>query len=103
MRMSRYTARHGHNLRHGLDLFRNRKTFWQMMREVLRGSYRMSFVTTAVALLAIAYILFPFDLIPDVIPFLGWADDGLILYLTLKRLSKETQRYNRFKAMGRKG
>jgi len=74
-----------------------------MLREVLHGSYRMSFLTTAVVLLGLAYIIFPFDLVPDFIPVLGWLDDGLVLYLLLRRFTKETQRYNRFKAMERKG
>jgi len=73
-----------------------------MIREVLKGSYRMSFVTTIVVLFSIVYIIFPFDLIPDYIPVLGWIDDGLIFYLMLRTLVKETQRYNRFKASSRR-
>ena len=90
------------NLRHGWHLFRNRKTLWQMMREVLKGSYRMSFVTTIVVLFSIAYIIFPFDLIPDYIPVIGWIDDGLVFYLMLRTLVRETQRYNRHKASSRR-
>ena len=62
----------------------------------------MSFLTMAIVILALVYIVFPFDLIPDYIPVLGWIDDGVVLYLTLKRLVRETQRYNRFKALERK-
>lgn len=62
----------------------------------------MSLTTTLIVLFSIAYIAFPFDLVPDFIPFLGWVDDGLVLYLLLKRLSFETQRYSRRKAMERK-
>ena len=102
--MSRFTSvRPVQNVRNGLHLFRNRKTMWQMLRETLSGNYKMSFLTIGILLAALAYIVFPFDLIPDFIPVLGWIDDGLVLYLTLKRLVKETQRYSRFKAMERKG
>src|ERR1035437_157101 len=102
--MSKFTsARPVQNIRHGLHLFRNRRTLWQMIREVLSGRYRMSWLTTLIALFSIAYIIYPFDLIPDYIPVLGWIDDGLVLYLLLWRLVKETHRYNRFKAMERKG
>lgn len=75
---------------------------WQMLREVLNGSYKMSFLTMAIVMLSVVYILFPFDFIPDFIPVLGWADDGAVMYLLLKRLVKETQRFNRSKAMERK-
>ena len=73
-----------------------------MLRDALHGHYRLSFLTTALAIFTIAYVIFPFDLIPDHIPVLGWIDDGVLVYLLLLRLGKETQRYIRFKAMERK-
>ena len=73
-----------------------------MVREALAGRYKMSFLTVFVSVFAIAYIIFPFDLIPDYIPVIGWIDDALVFYLLLRRLTTETQRYNRFKAMERK-
>jgi uncharacterized membrane protein YkvA (DUF1232 family) len=88
--------------RHGLQLFSNRKTLWQMLRSVFNGSYRMSFLTTAIVVAALIYIISPVDIVPDFIVFLGWIDDGVILYLLLKRLNTETQRYIRFKVMERK-
>lgn len=101
--MSKLTsARPAQTIRHGWHLFRNRRTMWQMMREALKGHYRMSLFTTLVLLFAIAYVIFPFDLIPDYIPVVGWIDDGVVVYLLLKQLGKETQRYNRFKAKERR-
>jgi len=101
--MAKFTqVRQADTLRHGWHLLRNRKTLWQMLREVVSGHYRMSWLTNLIAIFAVAYIIFPFDLIPDYIPVLGWIDDALVLYLLLLRLVKETQRYNRFKAMERK-
>jgi len=73
-----------------------------MIRETLKGAYKMSFHTIAVTVLALGYIIFPSDLIPDFIPVVGWIDDGLVFYLLLRRLVNETQRYSRFKAMERK-
>ena len=73
-----------------------------MLREAFSGRYKMSFFTTIAIVLTIAYVIFPFDLIPDYVPVLGWIDDGLIVYLLLKRLSFETHRYNRHKAMARR-
>ena len=35
------------------------------------------------ALLAITYIVLPADVLPDVLPFLGWLDDGLIKILLI--------------------
>ncbi len=90
------------NARHSWHLLKNRRTLWQMIREVAKGNYRMSLLTTLIIIVSLAYIIFPFDLIPDYIPVLGWIDDGLVFYLLLKRLVYETQRYNRFKAMERK-
>lgn len=90
------------NVKHGWHLLRNRKTLWQMIRETLRGTYKMSVLTIGATLLALAYVIFPFDIIPDFIPVVGWMDDGFVIYLLLRRLVKETQRYSRFKAMERK-
>lgn len=74
-----------------------------MIRDVLNGRYKMSLFTTAVVVVSILYIVFPFDLVPDYIPVLGWIDDGVLLFFLLKRLQKETMRYIRFKAMERRG
>ncbi len=88
--------------RHGLQLFSNRRTLWQMLRSVINGSYRMSFITTAVVIAALIYIISPIDIVPDFILFFGWIDDGVIFYLLLRRLNTETQRFIRSKVMDRK-
>ena len=101
--MSKFTsARSVQGVQHGWHLFKNRRTLWQMIRETLRGEYKMSFLTILICILAIAYVIFPFDLIPDYIPVVGWIDDGIVIFLLLKRLQKETQRFIRFKASQRR-
>lgn len=42
-------------------------------------------VTARLAIvLALLYVLSPIDLVPDVIPVLGWIDDGVIAWLLLQ-------------------
>lgn len=89
-------------VRAAYSLFQGRRTLMQMLREVWSGRYRMSGFTTIVCVLAIAYILFPLDLMHDYVPFIGWIDDGFVFFLLVKRLKAETRRFNRFKAMERK-
>ncbi len=80
-------------------LYQSRRTLLQMIRD---RRYRMSTTTLIILVVSIVYILFPFDLLHDYIPILGWIDDGFVLLLLLKRLKSEVQRYNRFKAMERR-
>lgn len=89
--------------RSAMHLFRERKTMWRMIREVFNGHYRMSILTNLVFALGVLYVFFPFDIITDFIPFLGWIDDAGVAMLIIKRLQKETQRYIRFKVMERRG
>lgn len=37
-------------------------------------------------ILALTYVIFPFDLLPDVIPVLGWADDGAALVIAARAM-----------------
>ena len=42
--------------------------------------------------LCVLYILSPIDVIPDFIPFVGWADDlGVIAYLASNLMSKKDE------------
>lgn len=44
---------------------------------------RATLVARGIALLALVYIVWPFDVIPDVIPVLGWLDDLLLAPLLM--------------------
>lgn len=71
-----------------------------MLKAVWRGEYRMSLLTNLFIVFGILYVIIPLDF--DWIPIAGWIDDGLVIFFVIKRLQKETQRFNRYKAMERK-
>jgi uncharacterized membrane protein YkvA (DUF1232 family) len=52
---------------------------WAMLRNPAAPA-----LSKLVVLLAAVYIISPVDLIPDVIPILGWLDDGVIAMLLFK-------------------
>lgn len=52
---------------------------WLMMRNP-----RTPTAAKLVAVLAVLYVISPVDLIPDVVPILGWLDDGVIALLLMQ-------------------
>jgi uncharacterized membrane protein YkvA (DUF1232 family) len=52
---------------------------WAMLRNPAAPG-----IAKLVALLSVVYIISPVDLVPDVIPILGWIDDGVISILLFK-------------------
>lgn len=52
---------------------------WAMLRNPASPG-----ISKLVALLAVVYIISPIDLVPDVIPILGWLDDGVVSILLFK-------------------
>lgn len=47
---------------------------------------------------ALAYVVFPIDVIPDFIPIAGFLDDAFVLGYVIKTFSDEIERYKAFKA-----
>jgi uncharacterized membrane protein YkvA (DUF1232 family) len=89
-----------HTLHTGFHLVRNWKTMRCMFKDAWKGNYTISGMTKVALFLGIVYVLLPFDF--DWVPVLGWLDDGLIIFLLIKRLQVETTRYVRAKAIARK-
>ena len=46
---------------------------------------------------ALAYVVFPIDLIPDFIPGVGFIDDIFVVGIVMKSLTDEIQRFRAFK------
>jgi uncharacterized membrane protein YkvA (DUF1232 family) len=74
--------------------------FWDGMKMVLdifRNRYRPNWTFFCVFFLTLLYLFSPLDLIPDVIPVVGWLDDGAISLFFLKYFQEEVEKYRQQK------
>jgi uncharacterized membrane protein YkvA (DUF1232 family) len=58
----------------------------RLLRAYYRGEYRDVPVSALISIIAaIAYVVNPFDLIPDVVPFLGFLDDAAVIAFAVRK------------------
>ena len=70
------------------------KTIFSMVKDYVNGTYReVPFATIAAIVGALAYLLLPADVIPDVIPVLGYLDDAAVLSYCLKLVRIDVEDY----------
>ena len=76
-----------------IQLLTDLPTVFPMMWAVLRGKFKMPWSTLFWTLLCFVYVLSPVDILPDVLPLLGIADDGAFILLVLSLLHNDVQRF----------
>ncbi|MEP1035128.1 YkvA family protein [Ekhidna sp.] len=66
----------------------------RMIQAHLSGEYR-SFPVSSIILIvfALVYFITPMDLIPDVIPALGFTDDASVVFLIVKKLNRDIKKF----------
>ncbi len=64
-----------------------------MVKESVKGRYRMSRKTLFTLAAALLYFVVPTDAIMDFLPFIGYVDDAAVLTYVLKTLSDEVERF----------
>lgn len=88
-----------------LDNKGNLKEVWEKLqllfgisRDYLNGSYpNVPFGSVIAILGGLIYFLSPIDVIPDFIPFLGFADDIFVLNLVYRQVIKDVEKYKIWK------
>lgn len=72
-----------------LTIVKDLQTIFPMMRAILTGRYKMPWGTFCWVVGTFIYFVSPIDIIPDLIPLLGLADDGALILLVLTMVHTE--------------
>lgn len=74
------------------------KLLYELVRAYVDGSYReVPWASIATAVAAVVYFLSPIDLIPDMIPGLGYIDDIFVVRFALASIQSDLRTYCEFK------
>ena len=74
--------------------YQNFKLLFDMIRD---KEYEVDKKTYLMIAGALAYVVFPLDVIPDFILGVGFLDDAFVLGFVVKQLSGEIEKYKKFK------
>lgn len=75
-------------------LFKQVNLAYEMIKDYKSGAFTsIPWKTIALITVAVLYFLNPFDIIPDFIPFVGYADDALALTAVFKAVQVDLKNY----------
>lgn len=70
------------------------KLFLELVKDYANGSYReLPWGTLSVVIASIAYFLAPVDIIPDILPMVGFSDDALFFTFAIKFIQEDLKHY----------
>ncbi len=75
------------------------RLLWMVLRDFVKGEYRIPWKAAAALAAAAIYVVAPIDLIPDFLGPLGFTDDALVVALTWGLLRRELLDYCRWKGL----
>lgn len=74
-------------------------TAYELLRDYVAGRYQaIPWSSIAAIAAALLYVLNPLDMIPDLLPFVGFIDDAGILAICWRMVQKDIEAYRRFRA-----
>ena len=77
-----------------LVILQDIKTFFLLVRAIAAGQYKMPWGLFIWLVIFVVYFVSPIDALPDVLPLLGFADDGAFLIFVLLLIHKELTHFN---------
>jgi uncharacterized membrane protein YkvA (DUF1232 family) len=74
------------------------KVLTALIKDWRAGKYRQAmYGTIAAAVFALIYVFNPFDLVPDVLPFIGAVDDAAVIGACLMLVERDLRQYRGWK------
>ena len=71
---------------------------FNLLKDYWNGDYReIPWGILASIVAALLYVLSPIDLVPDIIPLFGLADDAVVVALCMKYIHDDLEKYKKFK------
>ncbi len=72
----------------------------QLLYSLLKDpDFSLRWTTKALILAALVYFINPFDMVPDVLPLIGYVDDVFVIGLVINSLNEEIRRYAEFRGI----
>ncbi|MGN1402202.1 MAG: YkvA family protein [Bacillus sp. (in: firmicutes)] len=68
--------------------------FLKMMKNSLKGKYKIPYKTISLLILGLLYFVNPIDIIPDFLTIIGLADDVAVLAFIAKNIRKDIEKYH---------
>lgn len=76
------------------SIFQDVKDMWLMLKDYWSKKYTtLPFSAISAIVVGLLYLISPFDVIFDFIPFVGYIDDAFILTLALKIIGQDLEKY----------
>jgi uncharacterized membrane protein YkvA (DUF1232 family) len=77
------------------------KMLTSLIKDYRLGSYRAAlYGTIAATVFALIYVFNPFDILPDVLPFVGAVDDASVIAACLMLIERDLAKYRKWKTQG---
>lgn len=77
------------------------KMLTALVKDYRLGNYRTAlYGTIAAAVFALIYVVNPFDILPDVLPFVGAVDDASVIAACLMLVERDLHKYREWKTQG---
>jgi len=82
------------------DMWQKVKELYEMLQDALHNKYKkLPKVKVVIGIAVILYVIMPTDMIPDVLPAFGFADDAALLAWFIKQAAKEIKHYEEWRAV----
>ena len=76
------------------------KLYFQMLHDIFKGNYKKVPVGTIAAIIGtLLYVICPVDLIPDLIPVVGYLDDAAVVSACISATYYDLKEYKKYRKM----